>query len=278
MPGRGEFAGSSGELSSRDDWRVADFVQLQGDVTSDLAVALMRLLRPEMNANGGSAAATLAGWDGRMAKDSVAAHLYSRLVLQLTDAVGGDDAARDGLPSSPIGTTALLRLLAGGMDESWWDDVGTEVTESQAMIVDRVFDRLDSDRIDSQWGAVHRVSFNHPYSKVPAVGAWLGRSWSRGPFPVGGDGTTVNANYWRARSPFNVTACPNARMVVDVGSWDDTVLVMPAGQSGRPWSRHYADQLNGWLHVKPQTFPFSAEAVEAAAVAHLLLLPAEDGE
>ena len=280
----GEFAGPwrirriRRELSSRDDWQIGDFVRLQGDVTSDLAVALMRQLRPEMDHHGGPAAATLAGWDGRMSRDSEASHLYSRLLLELTDAVGGDDAARDGLPSSPVGTTALLRLLAGGMDESWWDDVGTDVVESRAMIVDRVFDRLDAERIGSPWGAVHRVTFHHPYGKVPVVGAWLGRSWSRGPYPLGGDGTTINANSWRSENPFTVTECPQGRIVVEVGRWDDTVLVLPTGQSGRPWSPHYADQLDAWLHVKPQTFPFSKEAVDAASVAQLLLLTADDAD
>ncbi len=280
----GEFAGPwrirriRRELSSRDDWRLAGFVRLQGDVTSDLAVALMRQLRPEMDTHGGSAAAALAGWDGRMATNSVAAHIYSQLLLDLTDAVGGDDAARDGLPSSPMGATDLLRLLAGGMDESWWDDVGTEVTETRGMIMDRVFDRLDAREIAAEWGKVHRVAFKHPYSKVPVVGAWLGRTWSRGPYPVGGDGTTVNATYWRTRYPFSVTECPTARMVVEVGNWDDTVLVVSTGQSGRPWSPHYADQIDGWLHVSPQIFPFSAEAVDAATVGRLVLLPAQRAE
>jgi penicillin amidase len=61
------------------------------------------------------------------------------------------------------------------------------------------------------------------------------------------------------------------RMVTEVGSWDDTVLVVPAGQSGRPWSAHYADQLEPWLNVEPATLPFSAEAVDAAAKARLIL-------
>ncbi len=63
------------------------------------------------------------------------------------------------------------------------------------------------------------------------------------------------------------------RFVADVGNWDDTVLVLPVGQSGRPWSRHYSNQISSWLRVEAERFPFSREAVDAAAAVRLELLP-----
>jgi penicillin amidase len=89
---------------------------------------------------------------------------------------------------------------------------------------------------------------------------------------------TINAHYWDKQDPFAVTSIPAMRFVTDVGNWDDTVLVLPVGQSGRPWSRHYSNQISSWLNVEAVRFPFSREAVDAAAVARLDLVPASAKE
>jgi penicillin amidase len=264
-------------LETRDDWRVSDLLELQGDLRSGLAIALLQQLRPDLEAHPGRAAAELAAWDGRMVAEALAPHLFSRLLIELPQAIGGDDAALSGLPASPIGTGETLRLLAGGMDASWWDDARTTVVEDRSDIVARVLDRLDDTSPRERWGEVHQVSFQHPLARVPVAGRWLGKAWSRGPYAVGGDGSTVNATYWRLRGPFGVIAAPSARFIVDVGNWDDSVLVLSVGQSGRPWSSHYADQLGDWLHLRPAALPFSPAAVDAAAKARLSLVPATSG-
>jgi penicillin amidase len=265
-------------LAARDNWRIEDFLELQADLRSGLAVALLQQLRPDLEAHPGPAAAELAAWDGRMDADALAPHLFARLLIDLGQAIGGDDASLSGLPASPIGSRETLRLLAGGMDGSWWDDARTTAVESRAAIVARVLDRLDDLSIRESWGAVHQVSFQHPLARVPVAGRWLGRSWSRGPYPAGGDGTTPNASYWSMRRPFGVIGAAAARFIVDVGSWDDSVLVLAIGQSGRPWSAHYADQLGAWLHVDAATLPYSPKAVDAAAKARMTLLPAATGD
>ena len=115
--------------------------------------------------------------------------------------------------------------------------------------------------------------FEHPLAWIPRVGRLIGGSWNRGPFPMAGDNVTVNAEYWSRRRPFAVTTIPAMRFVTDVGNWDETVLVLPVGESGRPWSSHYSDQIQTWLQVGERRFPFSDEAVEASAVARLELVP-----
>jgi penicillin amidase len=159
------------------------------------------------------------------------------------------------------------------MDETWWDDVATVESESRREIVLRALDRIDGQRLRRPWGELHGLRFVHPFKDLPVVGPLLGRSWSRGPYPVAGDGTTVNAHYWSRRRPFRVVAIPSMRFVADVGDWDATVLVLPPGQSGRPWSMHYADQLGAWLWVEARRQPFTDEAVERAARARLILRP-----
>ncbi len=260
-------------LALGDDWTVAKCLELQGDVVSLEAIAVLRQLRPELEEHGGAAARELMEWDARMAVDSRSATLYSRFMLELADAIGGDEAARLSLDRSPLAREEILRLLAGGVDESWWDDVSLPGRQSRSDILARVLDRLDREADAQTWGEVHQVMFTHPLAWLPGVGSSLAATWNRGPFAVGGDDVTIDAESWNRHQPFAVTAVSAMRFVTEVGDWDATVLGLPTGQSGRPWSGWYADQIGDWLRVEPAVFPFSRGAVEAKATARLRLIP-----
>jgi len=265
-------------LAARSDWTVDDCIRLQGDLVSSRAIAVLKLLRGDLERIGGPAAEKLMAWDGAMAADSDAALLFSKLMIWLGAAIGGDEASRDGLDRTPIGPEEVLLLLAGGIDEGWWDDVRTPETEDRPTILKRVLERLDAADRGETWGKAHEVAFEHSLAWIPAVGRLVDGSWSRGPFPVGGDDATVNAEYWSEDRPFTVTTAPAMRFVADVGDWDNTLLALAVGESGRPWSSHYSDQIRTWLDVGGARFPFSREAVEAAVVARLELVPAVAGD
>ena len=261
-------------LDARSDWTVHENLELQRDVVSDRAIALIRLLREDLAEHGGAAAEKLLAWDGRMAERAVAPHVFSRLVVELGAAIGADELAMGGDASAGLSTEQLLRLLAGGMDDGWWDDVATGDKESRRDIVRRVLEDLDRFDPAETWGQVHQVAFEHPLTGIPVAGRLFARSWNRGPFPMSGDNVTVNATYWSRRRPFEVAAMPAMRLVVDVGEWDRSVVVMPVGQSGRPWSSHFADQIMTWGRGGAYPLPFSDAAVEAVTEARLVIKPA----
>ncbi len=265
-------------LAARSDWTVEDFADLQGDTVSGRAIAVLRLLRPELEEHRGTSAEELMAWDAKMDVGSTATTLYSSFMLELEAAVGDDEAQQNGLEWEPLGQERLLRLLAGGLDESWWNDVSMPGNQTRTDILDRVLSDLDGRGPQESWGDVHQVTFDHPLTRLSLVRQLAADSWSRGPFGVDGGNTTINGNYWSERRPFAVNAIPAMRFVADVGNWDDTVLVLPVGQSGRPWSRHYSNQISSWLKVEAVRFPFSREAVDAAAKVRIELFPAPEKE
>ena len=260
-------------LAAEDGWDVAACRDLQGDVVSLRAKAVLEALGADLERDDGAVSRRLRGWDGSMPPASVEARLYHELVLRLQEEVGGDEAADVGLEASPFTEDLLLDLLRGERHGIWWDDVATEAREVRATILGTVLDDLERRVGDGTWGDVHRVTFRHRLADAPVIGTVVAKAWSRGPFPVGGDGATVNAHYWDAGEPFDVTAIPSMRLVTDVGAWDRSIIVVPPGQSGRPWSRHYDGQVTAWLGVEAFSFPFSLEAVDQAATVRLLLAP-----
>jgi penicillin amidase len=260
-------------LAARNDWSVAASLRFQSDVVSDRAITLLKLLRDDLVGHGGRAAETLLAWNGRMDANEVGPHVFSRLMIELGAAVRSGESSTNGEWTVGIGSEALLRLLAGGMSDDWWDDPGTAEVETRDSVIDGVLDRLDRLPAFTTWGQAHQVRFRHSLTDLPMVGALLARSFNRGPFSSAGDNVTVAATSWSRQRPYEVAAMPAVRMVFDVGSWDDTVAVMPLGQSGRPWSSHYADQLQLWRSGGAFRLPFSESAVEGATEATMALRP-----
>ncbi len=263
-------------LAAGTDWTVAGCLRLQMDVESLRARTLLFLFRPDLKRHGGWAARRLLAWDGRMTADDTAPYLFARLVLGLCREAGGDEAARAGVKGTFLGPDELVRLAAGAVDESWWDDVETPEKEGRSQIVDRVLDSLDADRPGRTWGEAHTVTFQHPLGSAPLIGPMLNLLLSPAPVPLGGDGSTVNRAAYSLDYPWGVTVIPSMRFVAAVGEWDHSVLVVPPGASGRPWSSHYMDQLPAWSRGEGVPLPFTQAAVERATMARIELTPAAD--
>jgi len=64
---------------------------------------------------------------------------------------------------------------------------------------------------------------------------------------------------------------PAMRFVANPGNWDESILLIPTGQSGQLGSSHYTDQFSYWYEGKPIFAAFS-ETAEASARKHTLTL------
>lgn len=61
------------------------------------------------------------------------------------------------------------------------------------------------------------------------------------------------------------------RFIANLANWDDSILLLPAGESGQFGSGHYSDQFSYWYDGEPIAAPFS-EAAEAKVRKHTLKL------
>jgi penicillin amidase len=67
---------------------------------------------------------------------------------------------------------------------------------------------------------------------------------------------------------------PAMRFVANLADWDQSIMLIPGGQSGQPGSEHYKDQFSYWFDGKPIYAPFS-DAAEAKVRKHYLTLKPE---
>ena len=64
---------------------------------------------------------------------------------------------------------------------------------------------------------------------------------------------------------------PAMRFVANTADWDNSILLIPGGQSGQPGSSHYTDQFSYWFDAKPIVQPFT-DAAAAKTKRHTLTL------
>jgi penicillin amidase len=97
--------------------------------------------------------------------------------------------------------------------------------------------------------------------------------FNRGPFPVSGGASVVNATGWNLGESYATTTVPSMRMVVDLADFDASTWNHLTGASGHAFHEHYIDQTADWAVGTQKPWAFSAKAVDAAAVDTLVLTP-----
>ncbi len=223
-------------------------------------------------------------WDGDMRADLVAPSLYSgwlvhfsQLVIrQAVSPVLADELFKTTRPETfqvdPFLEHALalsIQWLKNGSPE-WVGDIKPLLLPALRKTI-RVLQReFGEDPAHWLWGNLHYIRNEHPLNRIPG----LGRTWKTEDIPVGGDGETVNqADITAHFPPDPVEIIASCRMIIDVGEWDNSVSVLPGGQSGNPASPHYADGLLDWRNGRYHPILFAREKIEASTENILLLLP-----
>ena len=126
--------------------------------------------------------------------------------------------------------------------------------------VQKLADQTKSDRIeDWAWKRFNSLDMFHPIGRE----GLLKRLLSITDKPQSGTQYSVRAA--------TKTHGPAMRFVGNPGNWDESILLIPSGQSGQPGSSHYSDQFSYWYEGKPIFAAFS-DAAEANTRKHALTL------
>ena len=156
-------------------------------------------------------------------------------------------------------------------EKSWKE----AMEEALASAVAELRQLLGDDISQWQWGRLHRQTFNHTLARSRA----LSRLFSRGPVAVGGDANTVWQASYAPYHGYELRAwTASYRQIIDVGNFDNSLSVIPSGQSGHPGSRHYGDMIPLWARVEHHPMLWERASVERETRGRLVLgPPASDG-
>ncbi|MFN3727388.1 MAG: penicillin acylase family protein, partial [Allosphingosinicella sp.] len=120
-----------------------------------------------------------------------------------------------------------------------------------------------------RWATLHQVRIAHPLSRLPAIAAAFPPIEGRG---SGGDSYTVMAR-WISGSGWHTTGAASYLQVIDVGAWDNSLMLNLPGQSNDPRSPHYRDHYLPWIEGRLMPMLFSRAAVDGGAASRTWLRP-----
>ena len=237
-------------------------------------------------------------WDRSCGVESRGCAAYLALEFRLLRAIFDDELGP--LARDYVGGGASIERLTGLLTEPterWWDDVTTtDVTETPASVIGGALDATAAELRrtlgapeDWAWGRLHPLALQEESLGTSGIGPleWYFNAPSR-PAP-GAAGALNNLYYDLSRAypdpdepetqplgldaVFGVTNGPSVRLLVDLADFDGARIVQTTGQAGNPFDRHYGDMVEPFLRGDSHPLPFSAAAVEAAAVETLVLRP-----
>jgi penicillin amidase len=250
----------------------ADVLAQQMDVRDVWALRhLPRAVRAAERAGQADAARELRAWNGEARVDSRAAALFYVWIEELRTRVGRDEF-RGKSVYFPRMTLDRVLVRGGG---PWVDDVSTDTAETLDGLGAAAMDSAVARVGQQSWGQLHTTHIDHPMGVVAALNRTL--RLNIGPFPNGGSPYTVNVSGWSTRTPPFANAYGSSqRHVVDMADPDGSGgFVIPTGQSGNPFSRHYRDQTAMWREGRLWLIPLDRGKAEARAVSRMTLRPAE---
>jgi len=228
-------------------------------------------------------------WDGHLSAESPAAAIHEALVprlatLMLRDRLGDLTERYTGKGPVPLladgslfGFRAWEWLQATLPDaRSHWFDLGHGETRDEvlrlalAQAAADLRQQLGPDPHAWAWGKLHTLTYGHPLGQV----GLLRRFFNRGPYPLGGDHTTVCATgctFYDSGAGQAVIG-PSYRFIVDMADPSGACSLLVPGTSGRPASPHYDDQVQAWLDGEYHPMLFAREDVEREAESRLVLV------
>jgi len=147
------------------------------------------------------------------------------------------------------------------------------IRDSFSQTVAELSEMLGEDITGWRWGEIHTLTFKHNLGDAVSK-----RRYNRGPFEVGGSGSTPGALGYKRQLelPYRVYGGAPWRYVIDLS--DHTAFDMLAiGNSGHFRSSHYDDLLERWLQMEYKERLFNQDQIKKLPQ-KLILQPQGEGE
>lgn len=265
---------------------MAWFQQMQGDGLNlnaeTLLPALAGVAAKLTGQNQAVAFELLQQWDRQDTAASQATAIFESFWRNLLMATFTDELPTSSWPAGDSRWYVVIRTLLQEPDSPWWDDTTTaEVIESRDDMLLRAFaatiETMEQEYGKDpaswpQWGDLHSATFRNATLGDSGI-APVENLFNRGPFPVGGGESLVNATSWTASESFEVDELPSMRMIVDLSDLNGSASVNTTGQSGHAASPHYDDMIELWRTNQYYPMLWREQAIASGAEAHLRLAP-----
>ncbi len=265
-------------LEARDDFTQSDVEEMIYNVQSSNSADLARLVisnlsMVKMSDLEKEAIEILRSWDGAYTKESAAPAVYFTLVYKILENTFKDEMgeeAFDQFTKAHLSKRQIARQI-GMLKSVWWDDVATEeVKENREEIFTRSFHeaiatlekRYGANPDDWTWREAASVTHKHTFDKSGMLRSFF----NVGPFSTNGGNEVINNQLFQINGSgeFEITAGPSTRRVIDFSDVENAKAILPTGQSGNVFSKHYDDQAQKYLDGEFVKMMLNEEEIRAS--------------
>ncbi|MGI9533244.1 penicillin acylase family protein [Lutimonas sp.] len=258
---------------------------VESAVTPDIVkIMLSNISKVNLNEKEKEAIEILKDWDGDYSKEKIAPTIYFKFIYLFLKNTFEDEMGEE-LFEQFLQTHLYKRQIAKQMKWNrsvWWDDVKTkEVKELKDEIITRSFHQAMSelevqfggDIDDWIWSEALQVTHKHAFDKNGTLRSFF----NVGPFTTDGGIEVINNQLFKL-SPtgnYEVIAGPSTRRVIDFSDIENAKAILPTGQSGNVFSKHYKDQAEKYLKGDFVKMMLNKKEIKASKDV-LVLLPKKD--
>ncbi|PIF00137.1 MAG: penicillin acylase family protein [Maribacter sp.] len=249
-------------LDAKNDWSMDDVKGMVNDVVSSVNPSIVDhlggyIIEKDLSDAQISILDSLKDWKGENNLGNIEPTVYHRWIYFFLKNTFADELGQE-MFEQFLSTHLLSRSIApmaAKRESIWWDNIETkEVVETKAQIVTTAFvqayrsleNDLGPDNEGWTWDRVHTLEHPHPIGEVGALRSFF----NVGPFPVTGTREVINnlTFGYSGGDMFKVTVGPSTRRIIDFSDVENSMGILPTGQSGNPFSEHYSDQAG--MYVK----------------------------
>jgi penicillin amidase len=246
----------SGLLEPKNNWTKEDMGQMINDNTSSITPSITANLvaaldSKSLSSNEKQAIEILKKWNGSNNLKDLAPTIYNKWIYKYLKNTFLDELGEADFKM--LLTTHIVKQIIEPQSKNensvWWDDVATKSKkETRAEILNKSFreaitsleNQLGKDVNSWTWDRVHTLEHQHPLGQVGA----LRSVFNVGPFNVPGSTEVINNLFFdfTDSGEYAVKGGPSTRRVIDFSDIENSISILPTGQSGNPFSKHYNDQ------------------------------------
>jgi len=221
-----------------------------------IPIILENLSKTDLSDNEKEAIKILQNWEGDYKSDKIAPTIYTKFLYLFIENTFADEMGEEGFHQF-LNTHVYKRQIAKQikMERSvWWDDITTnEIQENRSEIfiksihqtITALEDQFGKDMENWAWNKAISVTHKHAFDRV----ALLKGFFNVGPFVTNGSNEVLNNQIFSINKSgiYEVKGGPSTRRIIDFSDIENSVAIVPTGQSGNVFSKHYKDQAEKYI-------------------------------
>ncbi|MHC9089545.1 penicillin acylase family protein [Tenacibaculum sp. IMCC1] len=248
-------------LESKNDFTKEDVAEMIYDVTSPVVPEIGRELlasvdKSSLSPSAKKAYSVLEKWDGEYLKTNVAPTIYNRFLYEFLTATFKDELGKSfQLFIDSQLQDQMLAEQAKREQSVWWDNISTiDKVETRNEIITTAFQKsitflqnqLGENVENWTWNRVISVEYEHAIGKA---GGLLRKLFNVGPYETIGGNEVINNQIFKLDSTgvYRIHAGPSTRRVIDFSDVENSIAILPTGQSGNVFSPYYKDQAQKYV-------------------------------